>query len=60
MGRRSWVCEININIIRITYGVFVDDPALLEVLDHSLEAKEQSLIYPVKKNAKDEYQKGSF
>lgn len=41
-------------------GVFVDDPALLEVLDHSLEAKEQSLIYPVKKNAKDEYQKGSF
>ena len=30
-------------------GVFVDDPALLEVLDHSLEAKEQSLIYPVKK-----------
>ncbi|HFU5939210.1 PD-(D/E)XK nuclease family protein [Enterococcus faecium] len=41
-------------------GVFVDDPALLEVLDHSLEAKEQSLIYPVKKNAKDEYQKGGF
>lgn len=41
-------------------GVFVDDPRLLEVLDHSLEAKEQSLIYPVKKNAKDEYQKGSY
>ncbi|MBT9717847.1 PD-(D/E)XK nuclease family protein [Enterococcus durans] len=41
-------------------GVFVDDPGLLEVLDHSLEAKENSLIYPVKKNAKDEYQKGSF
>ncbi|BDP84145.1 hypothetical protein EfmAA610_13550 [Enterococcus faecium] len=33
-------------------GVFVDDPALLEVLDHSLEAKEQSLIYPVKKMRK--------
>ncbi len=41
-------------------GVFVDDPGLLEVLDHSLEAKENSLIYPVKKNAKAEYQKGSF
>src|SRR5699024_4134097 len=41
-------------------GVFVDEPGLLEVLDHSLEAKENSLIYPVKKNAKDEYQKGSF
>ncbi|WP_165006813.1 MULTISPECIES: PD-(D/E)XK nuclease family protein [unclassified Enterococcus] len=41
-------------------GVFVDDPGLLEVLDHSLEAKENSLIYPVKKNAKDQYQKGSY
>ncbi|EOH89909.1 PD-(D/E)XK nuclease family protein [Enterococcus villorum] len=41
-------------------GIFVDDPQLLEVLDHSLEAKENSLIYPVKKNAKEEYQKGSF
>lgn len=41
-------------------GVFVDDPGLLEVLDHSLEAKESSLIYPVKKNAKDELQKGSY
>lgn len=25
-----------------------------------MEAKENSLIYPVKKNAKDEYQKGNF
>ncbi|MBF8807952.1 MAG: PD-(D/E)XK nuclease family protein [Enterococcus lacertideformus] len=41
-------------------GIFVDEPQLLEVLDHSLEAKENSLIYPVKKNAKDEYQMGSF
>lgn len=41
-------------------GIFVDEPELLEVLDHSLEAKENSLIYPIKKNAKDVYQKGSF
>jgi ATP-dependent helicase/nuclease subunit B len=41
-------------------GLFVDDPGLLEVLDHSLEAKENSLIYPVKKNAKEQYQKGSY
>lgn len=41
-------------------GIFVDEPQLLEILDHSLEAKENSLIYPVKKNAKDEYQKGNF
>ncbi|EMF0078586.1 PD-(D/E)XK nuclease family protein [Enterococcus hirae] len=41
-------------------GIFVDEPELLEVLDHSLEAKENSLIYPIKKNTKDVYQKGSF
>lgn len=41
-------------------GIFVDEPQLLEVFDHSLEARDNSLIYPVKKNAKDEYQKGSF
>ncbi|MFV0560800.1 MAG: PD-(D/E)XK nuclease family protein [Enterococcus sp.] len=40
-------------------GLFVDDPALFEVMDHSLEAKESSLVYPIKKNAKDLYQKTS-
>ncbi|KAF1296584.1 ATP-dependent helicase [Enterococcus sp. JM4C] len=37
-------------------GVFVDEPSLFPTLDNSLEAKESSLLYPIKKNAKELYQ----
>ncbi|EOL46109.1 helicase-exonuclease AddAB, AddB subunit [Enterococcus phoeniculicola] len=41
-------------------GLFVDEPELFSTLDNSLEAKESSLLYPIKKNAKDLYQKNAL
>ncbi|MDH6365010.1 ATP-dependent helicase/nuclease subunit B [Enterococcus sp. PF1-24] len=38
-------------------GFFVDNPESFELLDHTLEAKENSLLFPIRKDAKDTYQK---
>ncbi|MGM0124167.1 helicase-exonuclease AddAB, AddB subunit [Enterococcus sp. AZ194] len=41
-------------------GLFVDEPELYATLDTSLEAKESSVLFPIKKNAKDLYQKNAL
>lgn len=41
-------------------GIFVDSPTVFPILDASLEEKQSSLLYPLRKNAKGEYQKNGM